>query len=265
MSADVAALLARLELETVPLAALLATLDDAAMRAPTPARGWTVHDQVCHLAYFDEAAAASLRADGGFDAYLEEAARLGEGYVDDVARRLGDVSEHEALAWWAAARRGLVSSVEGADPSARVAWYGPAMSVASMVTARTMETWAHGQDVYDALGVPHPVTDALQDVAHLCARTRANSYAARGLAPPDGDVAVVLQAPDGSTWTYGDGTAGTIRGDAVEFCLVATQRRHPDDTSLRADTPLAREWLQLAQAFAGPPGEGRTPHAAASR
>ena len=31
-------------------------------------------------------------------------------------------------------------------------WYGPSMSARSFVTARLMETWAHGMDVADALG-----------------------------------------------------------------------------------------------------------------
>ena len=124
------------------------------------------------------------------------------------------------------------------------------------MTGRIMETWAHGQDVYDALGVEHPRTPALYDVARLCARTRANSYAARGREAPESAVVVTLVAPDGATWQFGEGDE-SITGDAVEFCMVATQRRHRADTSLVATGPAAAEWLEIAQAYAGPPGAGR--------
>jgi uncharacterized protein (TIGR03084 family) len=157
----------------------------------------------------------------------------------------------------------MVAAMVRAGPSARVPWYGPDFSVASALSGRIMETWAHGQDVYDALGVPHPVTGALYDVARLCARTRANSYAVRGQAPPAVDVAVELDAPGGGQWRFGEGPEA-IRGDAVTFCLVATQRLHPGDAALEATGPSAREWLACAQAFAGPPGAGRAPRAAAS-
>jgi hypothetical protein len=38
-----------------------------------------------------------------------------------------------------------------------------------------------------------------------------------------------------------------------------TQRRHRDDLDLVAVGPDADRWLDVAQAFAGPPGEGREP------
>ena len=146
-----------------------------------------------------------------------------------------------------------------ADPAARLPWYGPDMGLASSVTARIMETWAHGQDVYDALDVTHPPTAALYDVARLCSRTRANSYAAHGRAVPDGDVIIELVSPNERTWTFGEPSAERITGSAVEFSLVATQRRNLADTSLVADGTGALEWLEIAQAFAGPPGAGRPP------
>ena len=44
-----------------------------------------------------------------------------------------------------------------------------------------------------------------------------------------------------------------------DFCRVVTQRRHVDDTDLRITGQSAHEWMALAQAFAGPPGQGRKP------
>jgi uncharacterized protein (TIGR03084 family) len=258
---DLDLLAAHLDAETAALRDTLGGLavDDWVLATPAP--GWSIADQVSHLAYFDEAATASAAGADAFAPYLADAVRLGATLCDEVAVRFADRTPGELLGWWTTARTDMLAAMRAAGPSTRVPWYGPDFSVASALTGRVMETWAHGQDVYDALGRRHPETDALFDVARLCARTRANSYAAHGRVPPEASVAVVLAAPRGDTWTFGEGDEA-IRGDAVEFCLVATQRRHRDDTALTASGPAADEWLGLAQAFAGPAGEGRAPRAA---
>lgn len=257
--ADLDALAGHLAEET---AAVLSAIGGAGRRAwttETAATGWTVFDQVSHLAYFDEAATASARGRAAFAPYLDEALLLGDKLCDVVAERARARTSTELRSWWLEARATMVAAMVAAGASTRVAWYGPDFSVASSMTGRIMETWAHAQDVYDALGSTHPCTAALYDVARLCARTRANSYAAHGLEVPSTDVAVELGAPDGSTWRFNEGAPEVISGDAIEFCLVATQRRHRDDTALQATGPAAAEWLTIAQAFAGPPGAGRAP------
>ena len=71
---------------------------------------------------------------------------------------------------------------------------------------------------------------------------------------------VALIAPDGAPWTWGDAAAtDRVEGDALDFALVVTQRRHLDDTTLRITGPVATKWMSIAQAFAGPPGAGREP------
>ena len=260
MPADLAALAAHLDQETAALRAVLEVAGTARWSTATPSPGWTVADQVRHLAYFDEAATASVAGLDAFAPYREEAVRFGTALPDDALARSRDRDGDALLAWFDGARATMVAAMLAAGPSRRIPWYGPDYSVASAITGRIMETWAHGQDVDDALGVAHEATDALYDVARLCARTRANSYAAHGRRAPDGEVAVELSAPDGSTWRFGDADAAEqVSGDAVEFCLLATQRRHRADTGLVATGPAAEEWLGLAQAFAGPPGEGRAP------
>jgi uncharacterized protein (TIGR03084 family) len=132
------------------------------------------------------------------------------------------------------------------------------MSAVSFATARLMETWAHGQDIVDALGVTRPPTDRLRHVAFIGVRARPFSYATNEKTMPEGEVRVELQAPGGGTWVYGDAAAtDVVRGPALDFCLVVTQRRHPADSALVIEGPLAEEWMGIAQAFAGPPGAGR--------
>jgi uncharacterized protein (TIGR03084 family) len=98
-------------------------------------------------------------------------------------------------------------------------------------------------------------------VAHIGVRARPFSYATRNRPVPDGAVYVALDPPGGGeAWTWGDeDAADRVTGPALDFCLVVTQRRHPDDTALVASGPLAEDWMEIAQAFAGPPGAGREP------
>lgn len=122
-----------------------------------------------------------------------------------------------------------------------------------------METWAHGEDVAEAIGASLPATDRLFHVAELGVRTFSWSFSNRGLDVPDERVRVSLRGPSGSTRSWNDGWKESVSGSVEDFCLVVTQRRHIDDTDLVVDGPLARRWMEVAQAFAGPPGAGRPP------
>jgi uncharacterized protein (TIGR03084 family) len=164
------------------------------------------------------------------------------------------------LGWFRRTRAGVVDAARRTDPSRRVPWYGPDMSAASSMTARIMETWAHGQDVADGLGAQREATDRLRHVAFIGARALPNSYQARGLPVPETPVRVELRAPSGEVWAFGPQDASDmVRGPAIDFCLAVTQRRHLDDLDLDVQGPVAAEWLSIAQAFAGPPGPGRQP------
>jgi uncharacterized protein (TIGR03084 family) len=129
-----------------------------------------------------------------------------------------------------------------------------------MATARLMETWAHGQDIADALGLLRLPTARLRHIAHLGVRTRDFAYAVRDIAPPSEPFYVQLTGPDGSKWEWGPAEATQrVTGPALDFCLLVTQRRHRADLSVRADGADADQWLDIAQAFAGAPGPGREP------
>jgi uncharacterized protein (TIGR03084 family) len=133
------------------------------------------------------------------------------------------------------------------------------MSAMSFATSRLMETWAHGQDIADGLDVATVPTARLRHVAELGVRTRGFSFTARGQRAPDVDVRVELDAPDGSLWMWGTSDVDVVRGPARDFCLVVTQRRHPSDTALEISGDVARAWIAIAQAFAGPPTDQRPP------
>jgi uncharacterized protein (TIGR03084 family) len=244
--------------ETAVLRALLADLDDAAWETPTPAAGWAIRDQVSHLAHFDDAAVWSATEPEAFTAGVEALAAKGGVSPDDIAAGYRDMPAAELLAWFVASREQLVEVFRGLDASLRVPWFGPPMSAASSLTARIMETWAHGQDVADALGVAREPTSRLRHVAHIGVRAMPFSFVLHGREVPAAPVRVELTAPDGEVWTWGPADAADrVTGAALDFCLVVTQRRHRDDTGLAVHGPVAREWIAIAQAFAGTPGGGR--------
>jgi len=253
---DLAALAADLHAETAALDALLLPLDAEGWATPTPAPGWSVHDQISHLAYFDDATRFAVRDFEWFANEREHALLDVDAYTNEIATWFRDLPPSDLFAWFHRARDEMVAMFLTLDPSERVPWFGPDMSAPAALTARTMETWAHGQDVADALGAVRAPTPALRQVAHICVRALPNSFRTHGLPVPETAVQVVLTGPDGDEWVWGTG-ADSVTGDAVEFCLVATQRRHVDDTSLEIVGPVAAQWMQIAQAFAGPAGAGR--------
>jgi uncharacterized protein (TIGR03084 family) len=260
MPADMRALLTDLRAETRAVRDLLAPLDDAGWETATPSAGWAIRDQVSHLAYFDEAAALAATDPERFRAEAADLMQAGPGFPDQIARRYRSLPPATLLAWFDGARERFLTMLAPIDPAARQPWYGPDMSAASAVTARLMETWAHGQDVADALGAPREPTGRLRHVAYLGVRTFGFCFRLHGRPVPDAPVRVELAAPDGTAWAWGPaGARDRVTGPALDFCLVVTQRRHVADTALEVHGPVAAAWIAIAQAFAGAPGGGRAP------
>jgi uncharacterized protein (TIGR03084 family) len=250
-------LLADLEAEHAALDERVADLDDGGWRTPTPAEGWTVADSVSHLAFFDRSAALALTDADAFTAHLGELAAAAADEPDVALARAGD--HRHLLSAWREGRRALLAAAADADPAARVPWYGPAMSFASFVSARLMETWAHGQDVADALDLPPVTSDRLRHVLHLGVGARAYSFRVRGLTDPGDPVRV--EATDRG-WVWGpDDAVDRVHGPALDLALLLTQRRHRNDTAVVVEGPTAEAWMAIAQAFAGPAGPGRPPSA----
>jgi len=228
------------------------------LERPTPAPGWTVGDQISHLWFFDQRALMALTDPDAFAADAEQMLAALERGTDPSVLQGRAVSGEQLLSSWRRDRATLVDRARAVDPKSRVPWYGPAMGARSFLTARLMETWAHGQDIADALGIERPATERLRHVAHIGVGARPFSYVANGRSMPEEPVRVELTAPSGDTWTWGaDDVADRVTGPALDFCLLATQRRHRADLDVRAEGPGADEWLDIAQAFAGPPGAGR--------
>jgi uncharacterized protein (TIGR03084 family) len=251
-------IVADLRAESAELDALVAPLAADRWAASTPAAGWTIAHQIGHLLWTDRVALTAVTDEPAFAGLLEIAAANPVGFVDAGADELAATAPAELLADWRTTRARLHDALLAVPDGRKLPWFGPPMSAASMATARLMETWAHGLDVADALGVTRPATARLRSVAHIGVRTRDYAFTVNGLAVPTEAFLVELRAPDGSTWSWGPPDAGQrVTGGAEDFCFLVTQRRALRDLDLTSEGDDARRWLQIAQAFAGPPGPGR--------
>lgn len=256
--ADPRSIVADLRAESDALDTLVAPLSAADWATPTPAPGWTIAHQVGHLLWTDRISVIAVTDEAGFAEALTAAMANPTGFVDDGADELAALPPAELLTDWRRTRTLLHDALLTVPDGRKLPWFGPPMSAASMATARLMETWAHGLDVADALGVTRPATTRLRSIAHLGVRTRDYAYTVNGLTPPAEVFYVELRGPDGDAWSWGPADAAQrVTGSAADFCALVTQRRALGELDLTAHGVDARQWLSIAQAFAGPPGGGR--------
>ena len=257
---DAAAVLDDLRSESDELDLLVAELSAEQWAGPTPAERWTVAHQIAHLTWTDEVALLAVTDPDAFAAEVAKAQAAPDSFVDQAAEELVAEEPATLLARWRDGRDRLQRALRAAPPGTRIPWYGPPMSVASMATARLMETWAHGQDVADALGAVRAPTTRLRHIARIGVRTRDYAFLVQGIKAPDEEFRVELEAPDGEVIAFGPEDAGQrVTGPLHDFCLLVTRRAHRDDLAVRAVGADADQWLDIAQAFAGPPGPGRAP------
>ncbi len=260
MSTTLDKIICDLEAEHSALNKVVRPLSTADWDTPTHAPGWSVRDQVSHLAFFDEAASLAITNHDAFVPEARAAQQAGSDFEGRYLARGRGMAPSGVLDWWRTASSALIAAARTLDSKARLPWFGPDLGASSFITARLMETWSHGLDIVDVVEGDRPDTDRLRHVAFLGVRTRAYSYIVHEMQPPATPVRVELTSPSGETWAFGDADAEeVIRGAATDFCRVVTQRRHLADTNLEVLGPAAEEWMTIAQAFAGPPGPGRQP------
>lgn len=247
-----------LRVESDDLDALVAPLATDRWAGLTPAPGWTIAHQIAHLWWTDQVALTAVIDAAGFADVVAAAMADPTGFVDAAAEELAITPPTELLTKWRLTRGRLHEALLTVTDSRKLPWFGPPMSAASMATARLMETWAHGLDVADALGVQRPATTRLRSIARLGVRTRDYAFMVNNLAPPTEPFLVELGAPDGDTWSWGPLDAKQrVTGSAEDFCFLVTQRRALSALGVTAAGDDAQRWLEIAQAFAGPPGLGR--------
>jgi len=239
------------------LHALLADVETSRWSQPTQFKRWTLDDVLGHLHMFDYAARLTLEGPHAFGAFwdsLVNARIAGRSMVEYTRVWLRGCSGRELLQRWHEFSHQVASEYAGLDPARRVKWAGPDMSVRSCISARQMETWAHGQAAFDLLGRQRLEHDRIRNIVVMGVNTFGWTFANRGRAVPATKPHLRLRSPSGQSWTWHDpDDRNFIEGSAVEFCQVVTQTRNIADTALRVSGEVAHEWMSMAQCFAGPP------------
>ncbi|HUT51672.1 MAG TPA: TIGR03084 family metal-binding protein [Alphaproteobacteria bacterium] len=247
------------------LAELLEPATATDWQRKTKFKQWTVDDVLAHLHFFNHAADLSLRDGHAFDALF---ARLftamgdGTGHLAFSHDWLEGVRGRALFDLWRGFYPEMADRFDAADPEARLKWAGPDMSVRMSITARQMETWAHGQALFDLFAKPRRESDRIKNIAVIGIKTYGWTFANRGIEPPGPPPCVRLTAPSGPQWAFNEENAeSVIEGDAVAFGQVVTQTRNVADTDLVLTGEAATQWMAIAQCFAGPPEDPPAPGA----
>lgn len=252
-----------LEDEYRDLERCLSTLDDSHWQLATGFKDWSIYDQLCHLCISEETALRAIADPDAFRRDVQAQLTSQEPLPDwkrDLIPGYGDYSGPALLARWEELHTELLAGLRALPADVRIPWYGPDMKPSSLATARLMETWAHGQGVFDALGLQRGPTARLRHICWLGYQTFAWSFIVHGLPVPEISVRLELTGPAGEPWRWGEDSAQeTISGSALEFCWVVAQCRHRDDTALICSGEVGRQWLRIAQCFAGQPAHGPAP------
>jgi uncharacterized protein (TIGR03084 family) len=242
--------------ESEDLARLLEPLPDDGFRGRTQFRRWIVDDVIGHLHLFNVAADLALRDEEAFTGLWRRivmALQRGSSLCAFAEEWLEGTRGRALFELWRSFCPQLAGAYAEADPRRRVRWAGPDMSTRSCITARQMETWAHGQSIYDLLGMDRVDADRIRNIAVLGVNTFAWSFANRGLEAPGEIPEIRLTAPSGATWEWlNPASPDSICGSATAFCQVVTQTRNVADTDLAVRGETARRWMAIAQCFAGP-------------
>lgn len=249
--------------EVEELAGFLDTLAPADWEKPTGFKGWTPWDVVAHLHYFDLVSLVALEGEPAFAPEREALVKaIGQGRTNQqLAReRFGDLPPRELMQRWRETCRDMATRLGESDPKRRLPWFGPDMGVRMFTTARFMETWAHGQEVYDLMGVARPLSDRIRNIAVIGMKTFGWTFANRGEGIPGPPPYVRLEAPSGDVWEFGEPSDEEfVKGRAIDFCHVVTQGRNVADTELDVKGPVATRWMSIAQCFAGGPVDPPAP------
>ncbi|MFD0692211.1 TIGR03084 family metal-binding protein [Actinomadura fibrosa] len=239
---------------------LVAGLDEAGWRLPTPAPGWTVAHQIAHLTSVFRMAASAAADPAGFEAMR---AGLSEDFTANVAGAMAPYLAEPPpvlLGHWRAARRSAAEALAAVPADRTVPWLVRPLPPQILGCAGMMELFGHGQDIADALGTRVERTDRIMHVAGFATLVREFGYQARGLKAPEMPFRYELRTPSGASWETGPEDADNrIGGPAEDFCLLVTRRRHRDDLALTAEGEEADRFLDVAQAYRGPAGPGRAP------
>ncbi|NOX83301.1 MAG: TIGR03084 family protein [Alphaproteobacteria bacterium] len=247
--------------ESRALTETLERADAQALRKVTLFKDWTIEDVIAHLHMWNIAAGLTLDGRDAFQEFFAGVAKhLMAGKTHPQVQRLwfdetqNGLHGRALLEAWRDYCPKLARAYGDAGPNTRVAWAGPDMTTRSKMIARQMETWAHGQAVFDVLGIAREEKDRIRNICHLGVTTYSWTFKNRQEDVPLPKPYVRLTAPSGAIWEWNDvQDDNAVIGEAVHFAQIVTQTRNVADTPLQTHGVNAARWMDIAQCFAGAP------------
>lgn len=240
--------------------ALVADLPEAAWATPTPAAGWSIAHQVAHTAATFRLAGLAAADPAAFGKLAAGLSPDFDANVDAAMAPFLALPPAQLLAAFRGERDRAVAALAAVPGDQVVPWLVRPLPPAVLACAGMMELFAHGQDIADALGVRREWTDRLQFLVSFAVRVWDFGYLARNLPVPDVEFRFEITGPSGAVWSFGPADAANrVTGPAEDLCLLTTRRRHHSDLAITATGPQAQAWLEIAQCYRGPAGEGRAP------
>ena len=234
---------------------ILENLKEQDYEMPTQFKGWTFNNVIGHLHVWNYAADISLKDGDEWKNFANSALQaLGNGSsMNEFEQTITKgIQGPELLSMWKEYYTDMTERFAVADPKKRVKWMGPDMSVRSSISARHMETWAHAQELYDSLGLDRINEDRIKNIVIIGNNTFKWCFTVHKKTLPSIRPYLKLTSPSGKIWEYNEiSEEHKIEGLAEEFCQVVTQVRNIKDVNLKLTGDIAKEWMSVAQCFAG--------------
>ena len=234
---------------------ILENLKEQDYEMPTQFKGWTFNNVIGHLHVWNYAADISLKDGDEWKNFANSALQaLGNGSsMNEFEQTITKgIQGPELLSMWKEYYTEMTERFAVADPKKRVKWMGPDMSVRSSISARHMETWAHAQELYDSLGLDRINEDRIKNIVIIGNNTFKWCFTVHKKTLPSIRPYLKLTSPSGEIWEYNEiSEEHKIEGLAEEFCQVVTQVRNIKDVNLKLTGDIAKEWMSVAQCFAG--------------
>jgi uncharacterized protein (TIGR03084 family) len=238
------------------LNAVLSTLTEQQWQQKSLFKDWSIYDHVEHLHFFDLQGLNAIQQPKTFEHYVaqfKEKTKV-QSFVEIARDHIGLQSHQQLLSKWSSTYIELIQCLQTFSTEQKLPWFGPPMSALSFISARLMETWAHGQSILDTLNISRVETERLYYIAELGVKTFSWSFKGKNLPVPVIKPFVELTSPNGDIWQWNDPqSTSKVSGSALGFCQVVTQTRNAADTDLVINGKYAKQWLEVAQCFAGKP------------
>ena len=217
--------------------------------ALTPDEEWDIRDTISHLAHFEEYAYNALDEDGTMLDDLDDHETFDD-FTEVGVERGREMRPQDVIEWWRLGRAKVVDALSRAEARDRVPWFFGDMSARSFATLRLAETWAHGLDIYDAVGEEPEDTERLRHIIIITQKILPWAFEQSGYEYPV-EVRIEGIGPMYAKYASGPDDSGQlIRGPAGEICRVALQRLHPDDAeNLIVKGEIAEVALQVMRTY----------------